>query len=179
MHWQRWRRTGGPLIRKVDLPSDLDRKYWERLVVGSLAKHHPELGNCYDWTGSKDSNGYGSFYIGGPARTYRPAHLWAYERFVGPVPDGLELDHFACDNRACARLDHVKPVTKRENTLRSETNPTAINARKTHCIRGHEFTPENTRSPVKGGRICRECERAYQREWARRKRAAQRKGRAA
>ena len=36
-------------------------------------------------------------------------------------------------------------------------------ASRTHCIRGHEFTPENTIYPKEGGRACRECRRSYDR----------------
>lgn len=46
-------------------------------------------------------------------------------------------------------------VTRRENILRG-TGPTAVNAAKTHCIHGHEFTPENT-LPNQGARKCRTC----------------------
>ncbi|NVI88675.1 HNH endonuclease [Actinomadura sp. BRA 177] len=94
------------------------------------------------------------------------AHRWAYQEFVEEIPDGLTIDHvkaWGCTSRACVRPDHLQPVTNGENVLRG-TAPTAINARKTHCVNGHEFTPENTRV-CQGKRNCRTCGR----EWARRK----------
>jgi hypothetical protein len=73
----------------------------------------------------------------------------------------LKLDHL-CRNPACVRPDHLEAVTARENTLRG-IGPTAVNALKTHCVHGHEFTPENTR--MKGiRRVCRECQRAANRK---------------
>lgn len=71
------------------------------------------------------------------------AHRLMYEFLVGPIPDGLTLDHL-CRNTACCNPDHLEPVTQRVNNLRSR-NVSGINAAKTHCKRGHEFTDENTK----------------------------------
>jgi hypothetical protein len=88
-------------------------------------------------------------------------HRLAYEAFVGPIPEGLVIDHL-CRNRGCINPDHLEAVTESEN-IRRGTSPTAANARKTHCKHGHEFTPENTY--LKGTwRICRICQRAYYRQ---------------
>lgn len=91
-----------------------------------------------------------------------------WERINGPVPEGLVLDHFACDNRACVRPDHMRPVTSRENTLRGDA-PSAWNLAKTECNNGHEFTPENTYE--RGGiRHCRACRNAAQKRYMEKKR---------
>lgn len=84
----------------------------------------------------------------------RLAHRVMYEGLVGPIPAGLTLDHL-CRNRACCNPEHLEPTTLRENTLRGEA-VSAINARKTHCIRGHAFDSANTYE-YKGARHCRAC----------------------
>lgn len=96
------------------------------------------------------------------------AHRWLYERRNGKVPSGLELDHL-CRVRHCVNPDHLEPVTRRENTLRS-TSPSAVNARKTACDRGHEFTDENT-YVHRGRRVCRTCNRRRAAEYKARRRA--------
>jgi hypothetical protein len=111
---------------------------------------------CWNWTASMNGKGYGQITVAGGMQK---AHRAAYELIEGPIPAGLELDHL-CRNRACINPAHLEPVTSRENTLRSPISPSAINARKTHCPFGHEYTAENTLMR-KGNRsrCCRACNR--------------------
>lgn len=134
----------------------VEERFWPK-----VRKTH----RCWDWLANTSTNGYGQFWCDGRLVA---AHRWAYERFMGPVPDGLELDHL-CRNPACVNPDHLEPVSHRENSLRG-TNPTAQNARKTHCKRGHEFTPENTRVYIDAhsGREARECRQCTRERKARR-----------
>jgi hypothetical protein len=112
---------------------------------------------CHVWVGGRNQAGYGVAWD--PiARRLRGAHRIRYERERGPVPAGLELDHFVCANKACCNPAHVRPVTRRENTLRSES-VAAAHAAKTHCLRGHELSGANLISANlrRGERACREC----------------------
>lgn len=111
---------------------------------------------CFIWTGGKVGplRNYGGFYAGrrkygdsGKAR----AHRWSYETFVGPIPDGLEIDHL-CRNGLCVNPDHLEPVDHQANIDRSHGN-----GAKTHCIRGHAFTEENTYRNKRGDRSCKTC----------------------
>lgn len=76
----------------------------------------PDTG-CWEWAGARHEAGYG---IVGTNRdgTFR-AHRIAYEHHVGPIPDGLQLDHL-CRNRGCINPEHVEPVTNAQNTRRGD-----------------------------------------------------------
>lgn len=116
---------------------------------------------CWLWTGTKP-DGYGRFYYDGAKR---PAHRFAYELLVGPIPAGLEIDHL-CRNHGCVNPDHLEPVTHAENLRRGKTRAW-WNERKTHCKHGHPFTPENTYTyPGRKKRGCRTCTRERHRRYA-------------
>lgn len=114
---------------------------------------------CWIHAGRPGVNGYGYVSLDGKKRLI---HIVVYNLLVGPVPDGLELDHL-CRVPLCANPSHLEPVTHRENILRG-IGIAAIHARKTHCIRGHEFTPDNT-TVVGGGRRCRKCHNIRRRKF--------------
>lgn len=108
---------------------------------------------CWEWTGTK-VQGYGWFTQANKKTI--GAHLWLYKQKFGPLTEGKELDHL-CRNRKCVNLSHLELVTKKENILRG-ISPPAINARKTHCINGHEFTEKNTyKRKNEAGKRCRTC----------------------
>jgi HNH endonuclease len=109
---------------------------------------------CWIWMGNLSPEGYGRIGIN---RRKMYAHRISYECFVGVIPSGLELDH-KCRMRCCVNPEHLEPVTHRENGLRG-ISPLAENARKTSCVNGHAFTPENTHVG-KSGRKCKACRAA-------------------
>lgn len=92
------------------------------------------------------------------------AHRFAYELAHGSIPEGMTIDH-KCRVRHCVRPSHLEPVTGKVNILRGES-PSAKNARKTHCIRGHPLFGDNLiiRSD-NDGRRCRTCQRASERRY--------------
>lgn len=90
-------------------------------------------------------------------------HRMVLEAFVGPCPEGMEACHVndvASDNRL-RNLYWGTHADNMRDRLRNGNNPFA---NRTHCKRGHEFTPENTRLNTRGARVCRSCERA---RWSR------------
>lgn len=111
---------------------------------------------CWHWLGFRHC-GYGRFTANGHAGY---AHRWAYEYFVGPIPDGYHIDHL-CRVHYCVNPDHLRTVPEKVNIL-AAFGWSGLNARRTHCPKGHEYTPENT-YVHRGQRDCRECNRAYQR----------------
>lgn len=126
---------------------------------------------CWTWSGSHfTKTGYTVFNMPMRDGVWRPTvgHRVSYQIFKGPIPDGLVLDHL-CRNRGCINPDHLEAVHQRTNALRGES-PAAHQAKQTHCLRGHEFTPGNTYiKPGTNKRECRECmrERDRRRGWRR------------
>lgn len=113
---------------------------------------------CWNWQQTLSHKGYGDFF---PTRKKRvPAHRWSYEHFVGPIPEGLVLDHL-CRVRHCVNPEHLEAVTPQENTLRG-VGPSAVNASKTQCLRGHALEGNNliVRATGRGCRACQDERRA-------------------
>lgn len=130
---------------------DLPEKIRSRMVIED---------GCWRWTGPKHL-GYAYVSWGGRKGGI---HRTAYLMFVGPIPDGYEVDHVChnedlschegpnCPHRACFNPDHLEAVTREENMRRKL-------ARITHCPQGHEYTEENTSYYKNGARRCNTCAR--------------------
>jgi hypothetical protein len=150
-HYQEWRRgNDGPLL--LEIPRE-DR-FWAKVNKnGPIPEHSPDLGQCWIWTGGT-ARGYGRFWAGQGKKAL--AHRYAYELIVGPIPDGLELDHL-CRVVLCINPSHLEPVTHQVNQQRG-FSPVRQQAEQTHCLRGHLFDEKNTRVR-RGRRECRACRR--------------------
>jgi hypothetical protein len=112
---------------------------------------------CWLWQQFITQNRYGLIRIDG---SKRGAHRGVYQRLVGPIPEGHELDHL-CRVRHCVNPEHLEPVTHLENVRRSPV----IMARRERCVAGHEFSENNTYVSPDGRHHCRECCRARSRKW--------------
>lgn len=109
---------------------------------------------CIEGSGRNGSHGYKEVWKDG---RLQKEHRWVWEHRRGIIPAGMVIDHL-CRNRACVNVDHLEVVTHVENIMRGN-GACALNARKTKCKRGHEFTESNTRR-YRTGRYCRTCDNA-------------------
>lgn len=121
----------------------LAARFWGKVTVTS---------GCWKWTGSRNPSGYGLLGVVGASgrQTTMGAHRVAYELLVGPIPDGLEIDHL-CRVRHCVNPAHLEPVTRQENMRRGSK------ANQTHCKRGHALAGANMYKRSNGTRACRAC----------------------
>ena len=151
-HYLRWRNHGNVFPGQPITGTGRDAiRFWAKVAFSDETE-------CWYWTASFNRDGYGQFKILG---SYEGAHRWAWECCNGPVPEGMELDHL-CRNRRCVRPDHLDAVTHRENCRRGSRG--LLRSPAEQCVRGHEFTPINTRLSQRE-RICRSCARERNRAW--------------
>lgn len=143
---------------------------------------------CWPWVGFVDASGYGKLNIRCDDGRHRPrrAHRIVYETLVGPIPEGMELDHTchsqdprclggpACPHRRCVRPDHLEPVARAENQRRALDTIAAANRRRaaviTHCPQGHPYAGDNLSFYPYGGKRCRTCGRERARAYSARMR---------
>lgn len=115
-----------------------------------------EKTGCWNWLRAASDKGYGNYLIISKGAMQYKAHRVYFQELRAKIPNGLTIDHL-CRNTKCVNPNHLEPVSMRENLLRGN-GVAGINYRKTHCIHGHKFTPENTR-PERNGRSCRACKK--------------------
>lgn len=131
---------------------------WGRRFPQVLPQFVAPQPDCVIWVGGLNQKGYGSGRLRGDRAG--GIHRRVYEEFIGPIPDGMLLDHL-CRVRSCINPKHLEPVTPRENAHRGLTN-----AAKKRCKRGHPFDIENTYIGPDGHRSCRQCARERRASWS-------------
>jgi len=141
-----------------------NRNTIEKLL--SLVEPVTESG-CWIYHGCVSPNGYAyARFEGKPVSVHR----LLYTRFVGQIPLDLQIDHL-CRVKCCVNPAHLEAVTSQENTLRG-IGPSAMNAKKTHCPRGHELIGNNVYLRLGRMRNCVLC-RNLQNKMRRAKRKAE------
>jgi hypothetical protein len=107
---------------------------------------------CWIWEGSQNGRGYGQITVYG--KLWK-VHRLSYETWIGPIPEGLTIDHL-CRQKLCCNPTHLEAVPLPENLRRHFRDAGHPNANKTHCKNNHPYDEENTRYVGKG-RVCRIC----------------------
>ncbi len=130
----------------------------ERFLAKICLVEGPLPNPCWEWTASRDGDGYGRVGVEGKSRK---ASTYAYEVLRGPVPDGLEPDHL-CRNRACVNPFHLELVTHKVNVARG--NAGLAQSLRTHCSKGHPYDANNTIYYASGKRGCHICRLRRSRE---------------
>jgi hypothetical protein len=109
---------------------------------------------CWEWQMALTPAGYGMVRFSSRGIS-TGAHRFAYAAFVGPIPEGLVLDHL-CRYPACVNPAHLEPVTQEDN-LKRGNSVAAIVTRTKVCIHGHDLTGDNLYVSPGGFRKCRTC----------------------
>ncbi len=157
-HYHRHKRAGR--IKNLP-PVGSAERFWMKVEKnGPLPKARPELGPCWIFSPDRKLLGYGHLKFG---ESQVPAHRISYALSVGPIPDGLVIDHL-CSTPACVHPGHLEAVPQKTNIERGRLaeaiRPYYERGRFiTHCPQGHEFTEENSYFSPKGYRSCRTCKR--------------------
>lgn len=147
--------------RIINISDYIDSSNIESVKSRLFDKSMPEPNTgCFIWTGSLFTGDYGRMWV---RDKQIMAHRISYFIYKGKIPEDFVIDHI-CNNPSCINPEHLEAKTQKDNSNRCVGSPTTVNAQKTHCIRGHEFSDENTKRG-KNGRRCIKCTQKNQHDW--------------
>ena len=130
----------------------MNETYYIRVMGKANIPERLEIGHkgCCEWQGSVNMQGYAIY-------NNKYVHRLVYAYHFGVIPVGLVIDHI-CRNRRCVNPKHLRAVSRIVNCMENSIAPFAINAKKTHCPQGHEYTVANTYWHSRKGRMSnRDC----------------------
>lgn len=131
---------------------------YQTVMERLMAKTRKLPGGCWEWAGVQNGEGYGKIRVGGRRGRNESVHRVAYQHLVGPIPDGLTIDHL-CRNRVCVNPEHLEAVPIVTNVMRGE-GACAKHARNTHCPKGHPYDIAGADRKGRPHRRCSVCTKA-------------------
>ena len=162
-HYENVRRYGYAIPRKDWTVNEiLDDAGWTVTESG-----------CWEWNGRRNEYGYGLFNLKRRGYVNYRAHRAMYERFVGPIPDGMVIRH-KCDNPPCVNPDHLEVGTDADNVQDMIKRGRHYRSGTTECTKGHDLTaPGSFRVENRVGRsserVCLRCQRERHLRWREKK----------
>lgn len=163
-------------MRKQRAMQPVDERFWSKV------NKNTESG-CWEWTSSRNKGGYGLFFtslIYSKQRANK-AHRFSWTLVNGEIPDGMWVLH-KCDNRKCVNPDHLflgDRVANMVDCAAKGRNCKIGKSQITHCVKGHEFTAENTKLNSYGHRVCKQCAKDWAQQYKEQKKLQMRRYRAA
>ena len=146
--------------RQVLTMTEAEPSHWSPTVWDRFWSKVDASGDCWEWTAALAvRGGYGWFNPGNDRPT--TAHRVAWRLLVGPLPEGLELDHL-CRNPPCVNPDHLEPVSHSENVRRG-ASPRILASRRGTCQRGHPRSESVLRRGTDRVVYCKTCRREKRR----------------
>lgn len=144
--------AGRPLVPKPAACTSVEVRFWRHVTP-------TDDGSCWIWQGKPNSAGYGKMGgHDGRRGVMLYAHRVSYEMHVGPISDGLHIDHL-CRVRMCVNPDHLEAVTPAVNIQRAAPFRPKVTRRRSHCPRGHSLDDAYIVNRANGAlqRLCRIC----------------------
>lgn len=130
----------------------MEERFWEKVQ---------KTEGCWLWTGAINTNGYPALTEPGHRGRQVRAHRYAYELLVGPIPEGMQIDHL-CEVKRCVNPQHLEPVTAEVNSMR-------YRGKKTHCKHGHPLDGWRRLCVHGEYKVRRYCTTCRAQEWQRKK----------
>jgi len=134
----------------------LTSKFWSHFKRDS--KPNEIMGTpCLLWTGAHSIQNYGNYNFHHSLINKNiqiKSHRLSFFLQKGKIPSGLVIHH-KCEVKLCGEISHLDCITNVKNVQLSNISQAK---KRTHCIRRHGYTKENTHYRKDGNKECKKCQ---------------------